>query len=103
PSAISSHNLTIIIAWLSSNFLQLILLPVIIVGQNVQAKAADERAEATFRDTEMLLHGHEQLAQHLARQDQVLRALAGYAAGHPNSDATPGPAPEPGQQQGGAP
>src|ERR1035438_3410716 len=27
PSAIKSHNLTIIIAWISSNFLQLVLLP----------------------------------------------------------------------------
>ena len=32
PSAIKSGNLTIIIAWVSSNFLQLVLLPVIIVG-----------------------------------------------------------------------
>src|SRR5271166_2976337 len=37
PAAINSHNLTIIIAWVSSNFLQLVLLPIIIVGQNIQA------------------------------------------------------------------
>src|ERR1700737_4290934 len=47
PSALQSHNLTIIIAWISSNFLQLVLLPIIIVGQNIQAKAADARAEMT--------------------------------------------------------
>jgi hypothetical protein len=46
PSAISSHNLTVIIAWVSSNFLQLVLLPIIIVGQNVISAAQDERAEA---------------------------------------------------------
>ena len=32
-------TLIVIIAWVSSNFLQLVLLPVIIVGQNLQAKA----------------------------------------------------------------
>ncbi len=54
PSAISSRNLTIIIAWVSSNFLQLVLLPVIIVGQNIQAKASDARAAKTFEDAEVI-------------------------------------------------
>jgi hypothetical protein len=49
PSAVKSHNLTILIAWVSSNFIQLILLPIIIVGQNLQAKASDKRAEQTYR------------------------------------------------------
>lgn len=51
PQAITSHNLVIIVAWISSNFLQLVLLPIIIVGQNIQAQAADKRAEATYEDT----------------------------------------------------
>ncbi len=88
PSAIISHNPTIIVAWLSSNFLQLVLLPVIIVGQNLQAQAADLRSEQTYRDAEALLHEAMQIQQHLAVQDQVLanqdpvRAhLLGTAAG----------------------
>ena len=72
PSAISSHNLTIIIAWLSSNFLQLVLLPVIIVGQNVQAAAADKRAEATFNDASATLHEAAQIQAHLQAQDTHL-------------------------------
>lgn len=36
--AITSKNLVIIIGWLSSNFLQLVLLPIIIVGQNLQGQ-----------------------------------------------------------------
>jgi len=56
PSAINSHNLTIIIAWISSNFLQLVLLPIIIVGQNIQAAASDKRAEDTYKDAEAVLH-----------------------------------------------
>jgi len=87
PSAVTSHNLTTLIAWVSSNFLQLVLLPVIIVGQNLQAKAADKRAEQTYADAEALLHEAVELQKHLAAQDAVLQRLltlggtAGAAAG----------------------
>jgi hypothetical protein len=80
PSAITSHNLTVIIAWVSSNFLQLVLLPVIIVGQNLQAKATDTRAEQTYNDTEAVLHEAIQIQQHLMAQDQVLSELMAQAA-----------------------
>jgi hypothetical protein len=51
PAAIKSHDPLIIIAWIAQTFLQLVLLPIIIVGQNVQAEASDERA----------LHDHDTL------------------------------------------
>ena len=79
PSAITSHNLTLIIAWVSSNFLQLVLLPVIIVGQNLQAKASDRRAVLTFEDAEAVLHEAVQIQQHLAAQDVVLQQLIAEA------------------------
>ncbi|MHB1235474.1 MAG: hypothetical protein ACYCZK_07355, partial [Microbacteriaceae bacterium] len=41
PAAIASHDPIIIVAWIAQTFLQLVLLPVIIVGQNIQAAAAD--------------------------------------------------------------
>jgi hypothetical protein len=72
PSAISSHNLTILIAWISSNFLQLVLLPIIIVGQNIQAKASDKRAEDTFHDAEAVLQEASQIQAHLAAQDTAI-------------------------------
>jgi len=72
PSAISSHNLTILIAWVSSNFLQLVLLPIIIVGQNIQAKAADKRAEDTYKDAEAVLHEAAQIQAHLQVQDKAI-------------------------------
>lgn len=75
PSAITSHNLTIIIAWVSSNFLQLVLLPVIIVGQNLQAESSDTRAAQTYDDAEAVLHEALQIQQHLAAQDAVLGHL----------------------------
>src|SRR5262249_43252862 len=45
PAALSSHNAIIIIGWIAQTFLQLVLLPIIIVGQNVQSAASDARAE----------------------------------------------------------
>lgn len=44
-----------LIAWIAQTFLQLVLLSVIIVGQNVQSLAADARAENTLKDTEAIL------------------------------------------------
>jgi hypothetical protein len=74
PDAIRAGTASII-AWIAQTFLQLVLLSVIMVGQNVQAEAADKRSEATYKDTEALLHGQEQVAIHLALQDTVLRAM----------------------------
>jgi hypothetical protein len=44
-----------IVQWVASFFLQLVLLSIIMVGQDVQAKASDARAAKTFEDTEVLL------------------------------------------------
>jgi hypothetical protein len=52
PSAIHSGNLTVLINWVSSNWIQLILLPALMVGQNLQNVAADARATKVFEDIE---------------------------------------------------
>ena len=44
-----------IVAWIAQTFLQLVLLSVIMVGQNVQSLAADARSANTFRDAEAIL------------------------------------------------
>jgi hypothetical protein len=44
-----------IIAWIAQTFLQLVLLSVIMVGQNVQSLASDARSAHTFKDTEAIL------------------------------------------------
>src|ERR1700676_5461551 len=46
PAAIQSGNVIIIIAWIAQTFFQLVLLPIIIVAQNVIQAANDARAEA---------------------------------------------------------
>jgi hypothetical protein len=52
PSTIQQHSATVVVLWLSSEFIQLVLLPIIIVGQNIQSRAADARATKTFEDVE---------------------------------------------------
>jgi hypothetical protein len=77
PSAFGTGDKIIIVAWIAQTFLQLVLLPIIIVGQNVQAAAADKRAEQTYNDAEAVLHEALQIQEHLKAQDVVLEdALA---------------------------
>ncbi len=71
PSAIKQGTYYVIV-WLSSSFLQLVLLPIIIVGQNIQAAAADKRAEDTYKDAEAVLKEAEEIQRHLLAQDQVI-------------------------------
>jgi hypothetical protein len=56
PAALAQGSPTVLVNWLSSNFLQLVLLPIILVGQSVISKAQDARAEA---DHETLTALHE--------------------------------------------
>jgi len=44
-----------IIAWIAQTFLQLVLLSVIMVGQNVQSLANDVRSQHTYDDTVQIL------------------------------------------------
>jgi len=46
PAALRSGNVIVIVAWIAQTFFQLVLLPIIIVGQNVIQAANDARAEA---------------------------------------------------------
>jgi len=46
PAALASRDVIIIVAWIAQTFLQLVLLPIIIVGQNVIQTANDARAQA---------------------------------------------------------
>ena len=75
PAAIMSHDPIIIVAWISQAFLQLILLPIIIVGQNVQAQASDARA---LSDHETLIAIHtivSEVHKINEQQSEILRRL----------------------------
>jgi hypothetical protein len=82
PAAVRSGDPVILVSWISQTFLQLVLLSVIMVGQNVVATAADQRAEADH-ETLQLLHEistrqleilqEQRLSQQV--QDRVLAAI----------------------------
>ena len=94
PAAFKTGDSIIIVAWVAQTFLQLVLLPIIIVGQNVQAVAADERSLATYNDASAVLEEAKQIQAHLKAQDdaiqQILAALTAAKAAH--VDGTPEPA-----------
>jgi len=74
PDAIKQGTYFIIV-WLSSSFLQLVLLPIIIVGQNIQARAADKRSEDTYKDAEAVLKESEEIQKHLLAQDLAISSI----------------------------
>lgn len=55
PHWLIDASMVSLVAWVSSNFLQLVLLPALMVGQNLQSEASDARAAKTFEDTEAIL------------------------------------------------
>ena len=75
PSALSTGDVRVIVDWVAQTFLQLVLVSVIIVGQNLQTARAELRAEATYKDATALLHEVQQLQQHLAHQDAQVEKL----------------------------
>ena len=85
PSAFRSGNMLIIVGWIAQTFLQLVLLPIIIVGQNVQSAAADARSQATYDDAAAVLEEAKQIQAHLAAQDaaieRILNEIRGAAPG----------------------
>jgi len=89
PAALHSHDRIIIVAWIAQTFLQLVLLPIIIVGQNVQAAASDQRAEDTYKDAEAVLHEALQIQAHLQVQDEILQRLLASLPGATSTDETP--------------
>jgi hypothetical protein len=68
PTAVRG-GLATTITWTAQTFLQLVLLSIIIVGQNVQSAGADARAEATFEDADAVLHTALEIQQHMQAQD----------------------------------
>src|SRR5665811_2612364 len=84
PSALKSGDPLIIVGWIAVTFLQLVLLPIIIVGQNIQAAAADARSQATYDDASAVLEEAKQIQAHLLVQDTAIqKILSSLAATKP--------------------
>jgi hypothetical protein len=74
PQALGG-GLLLFVQWLSQTFIQLVMLSVIMVGQNILGKAADKRSEMTYKDADAILHEAIQIQAHLKVQDDALNAL----------------------------
>jgi hypothetical protein len=75
PSVIKTGNVVDIVSWVAQTFLQLVLLSIIIVGQNVLAAASDKRAEATYEDADAVLHTALDIQKHLEAQDNAIEKI----------------------------
>jgi hypothetical protein len=80
PAALGSGNVIVIVSWVAQTFLQLVLLPIIIVGQNIQAKSSDDRAIATYEDAGAILEEAKEIQTHLSVQDDALSTLVDRVA-----------------------
>ncbi|HEY3334742.1 MAG TPA: hypothetical protein VGK16_05835 [Candidatus Limnocylindrales bacterium] len=80
PSALESGSVLALVTWISQTFIQLVMLSVIMVGQNIIGQAADRRSEMTYTDAEATFHEAEQIQQHLAAQDAALNQLLAKVA-----------------------
>ena len=84
PSAIRA-GASGVVTWVAQTFLQLVLLSVIMVGQNVQSLASDLRAENTYEDSVQILDrldihtagGIKDIADRLDALSAALRASGG--------------------------
>ena len=74
PSALNG-GLLAMIQWVSQTFIQLVMLSVIMVGQNILGKASDKRAEMTYNDADATFHEAEQIQDHLKEQDVALNTM----------------------------
>jgi hypothetical protein len=74
-AALQQGDTLVAVTWLSQSFLQLVLLPIIIVGQNVSATAQDARSEADHETLTALRTINVRELQILEQQQQILELL----------------------------
>ena len=74
-AAFETHNLVPIINWISSNWIQLVLLPAIMVAQNVSQQATDAKADSDHVTLTYLANLQDEQMVELKNQSQILEFL----------------------------
>ncbi|HUD07338.1 MAG TPA: hypothetical protein VMR34_05635 [Candidatus Saccharimonadales bacterium] len=74
-AAFETHNLVPIVNWVSSNWIQLILLPAIMVAQNVAQAATDAKAESDHKTLTYLANLQDEQMTELKNQNEILEFL----------------------------
>jgi uncharacterized membrane protein len=67
-----SPIVVLLVAWLSQTFLQLVLLPVIMVGQNVLGRKSELQADEAYATTMKTYADIEAVLKHLDKQDEKI-------------------------------
>lgn len=79
PEAVKGGTGTLI-AWIAQTFLQLVLLSIIIVGQNISSEKSDRQLDQTYKDAEALLEMnndmHKLIRQNVTLTHQINELLA---------------------------
>ncbi len=75
PKWIIATSMITLIAWISQNFLQLVLLPIIMVGQNVIQGQQDAKAESDHKTLTYLANLQEEQMIELKNQAETLEYL----------------------------
>jgi uncharacterized membrane protein len=70
-----SPIIALLVAWLSQTFIQLVLLPIIMVGQNVLGRKAELQADEEYKTTMKSYSDIEAVMKHLDDQDEKIIAL----------------------------
>jgi hypothetical protein len=65
PAYFLTFGFVLLITWICQNWIQLVLLPALMVGQNLQNEASDARSAKTFEDVEALRTLMVAVAQHM--------------------------------------
>jgi hypothetical protein len=95
---IGEAGFVIMVQWVAQSFLQLVLLPSLMVGQNLQNIAADARSAKTFEDVEKIIdlldvHTRGGLAELMASIEQLKKELLASRAPTAPGGAAVGEAP----------
>jgi len=70
-----SPIVVLLISWISQTFLQLVLLPVIMVGQNVLGRKSELQADEAYTTTMKTYADIEAVMKHLDEQDEKILTL----------------------------
>ena len=79
PSALKSGDLIVIVAWVAQTFLQLVLLSIIMVGQNVASASVEQKITethtASLGEFELAKEARVLAAQELAELKEIAREI----------------------------
>ncbi len=75
PAALRTGDVIVIVSWIAQTFLQLVLLPIIIVGQNIIQAANDMRAEADHETLTAVHHLTVEVHEINVGQTELLKQL----------------------------